>query len=263
MFTRKESSPLIMVAPNGARKTKADHPNVPITIQEIRDETVACAAAGADALHLHIRDDAGDHTLDAGRYREAIDEVQSVLPGFPIQVTTESAGLFDVNHQLACLKELRPSAASISIKEIAGCSDLAQSVYGLCEDEGTSVQHILYDLADWHMLRTWQQAGIVRAGQVDVIYVLGRYAPPRAASPRDVEPLKSLISDWPGSVMVCAFGPSEQTVLCAAASYGANLRLGFENNIHAADGAIAPSNAANVVSLKTALNTQPAEGSRP
>ena len=41
-------SPLLLaVAPNGARKTKADHPALPITPDEIGRTAAACAEAGA------------------------------------------------------------------------------------------------------------------------------------------------------------------------------------------------------------------------
>ncbi len=264
MFSRKEAFPLIMVAPNGARKSKADHPNLPVAIGEIRNETVACAAAGADALHLHIRDSAGRHSLDPGLYREAIDEIHTVLPGFPIQVTTESAGIFDVDQQLDCLKVLRPRAASISVREIARRSDLAPNIYGLCNDEGVSVQHILYDKNDWQCLNAWHEAGIVRDKQRDVIFVLGQYAPAKDACLRDVDDLAPMISANIENHMVCAFGPMEQAVLCAAAAQGAQLRVGFENNLYTQNGEVAPSNAANVASLKNSLlaafKQTPAEG---
>ena len=55
----------LMVAPNGARKSSADHPGLPITVDAIAAEAAACREAGAQALHLHVRDDAGRHTLDA------------------------------------------------------------------------------------------------------------------------------------------------------------------------------------------------------
>ena len=45
-----------MVAPNGARKTKKDHPNLPISISEIVKEAVNCFNEGANAIHAHVRD---------------------------------------------------------------------------------------------------------------------------------------------------------------------------------------------------------------
>ncbi|MEP1199519.1 3-keto-5-aminohexanoate cleavage protein [Tateyamaria sp.] len=253
MALERHPPPLIMVAPTGARKGKGDHPRLPLSIQEIRDETVACASAGADALHLHVRDQSGRHSLDPGRYKEAIAEVHDALPDFPIQITTESAGVFDVEQQLACLRDLRPKAASISIREVARDAALAARIYGTCSDNGTSVQHILYDLDDWTQLLAWQEKGVVKADQADVIFVLGRYAPPKAAKPSDLDSLTHLFPHLPGRVMICAFGPSEHDVLCAASAYGADLRVGFENNIYTEDGERAESNATNVAALKAAL----------
>ncbi len=64
--------PRVMVAPNGARRTKADHPRLPVAVDEIVSEAKACLEAGATALHAHVRDDQGRHSLDPGRYRELL-----------------------------------------------------------------------------------------------------------------------------------------------------------------------------------------------
>ena len=64
--------PIVMAAPNGARKTKADHPNLPITIAETVAEAGRCFEAGASILHAHIRDDDGTHSLDSNTYDKLI-----------------------------------------------------------------------------------------------------------------------------------------------------------------------------------------------
>ena len=48
--------PKIMVAPNGARLGKADHPALPVTIAEIVACAAACWHAGAGGIHAHVRD---------------------------------------------------------------------------------------------------------------------------------------------------------------------------------------------------------------
>ena len=55
-FFKPEQLPKLMVAPNGARPMKKDHPKVPITISEIVRTGKACFDVGADAIHFHIRD---------------------------------------------------------------------------------------------------------------------------------------------------------------------------------------------------------------
>ncbi|MGH6903418.1 MAG: 3-keto-5-aminohexanoate cleavage protein [Geminicoccaceae bacterium] len=58
-------TPLVVtVAPNGARRTKTDHPDLPITPAEIARDAAWCADAGASVLHLHVRAGDGRHSLD-------------------------------------------------------------------------------------------------------------------------------------------------------------------------------------------------------
>lgn len=242
----------IMIAPNGARRGKDDHPALPITIPETVEVAAACHAAGADALHLHVRDDQGAHSLDVGLYREALADLARRVPDMPVQVTTESAGLFDVSAQLTCLEQLKPAWASISVREIARAPDLAERVYATCAAQGTRVQHILYDASDAALLQRWRSQGIVRDEQAEVILVLGRYQPPVAAT---ADLLAARLADLPESTpwTLCAFGPHEQACLLAAARQGGALRVGFENNLCHPDGRPWADMAEAVRSLRDAL----------
>ena len=85
--------PRIMVAPNGARRTRADHPALPITPEEIAATARACQAAGAGAIHAHVRDDAGRHVLDAPLYRRLIGLVGEAAPGMAIPWASRSANI--------------------------------------------------------------------------------------------------------------------------------------------------------------------------
>ena len=46
----------LMVAPNGARKTKVDHPFLPVTSPELVQTALACWQAGAQGLHAQSSD---------------------------------------------------------------------------------------------------------------------------------------------------------------------------------------------------------------
>lgn len=238
-------TPFIMVAPNGARRGKADHPALPVSIEETVTAAAACHAEGAAALHLHVRDAAGRHALDPGLYAEALAEMARVLPEMRVQITTESAGVFEVADQLACLEALRPGWASVSVREMARAPELAERLYGLCADEGIEIQHILYDTADAALLRDWQARGTVRPGQESVIFVLGRYEDGPASTPQGIAPfLEALpgVGDW----MICAFGAAEHACLAEAARLGGALRVGFENALVDAEGVPHADNAASV-----------------
>lgn len=243
-----------MVAPNGARRGQADHPTLPVTTGQIVATAQACARAGAAALHLHVRDTDGRHSLDPGRYRETISELATAVPTLRIQITTEAAGCFDVATQLECLKQVRPGWASISVREIARDPDLAARVYATCADQGTEVQHILYDTDDISRLLCWQSDGTVRPGQEAVLFVLGLYAPGQVSAPNDLAPFRAALPslrNW----MVCAFGPQEHACLLAAARNGGQLRVGFENSLTDHRNKPHPNNAASVAALRSLLES--------
>lgn len=248
-----------MVAPTGARRSKADHPGLPISVAEIAASAAACQAAGAEALHLHVRDVQGQHTLDAGRYREAIAELRHAAPGMAIQITTEAAGMFGPSDQLACLAALRPDWASLAPREIKESSRTARQIYAQAADQGTRLQHILHAPADLDLLLRWRALGWVPDDSPEVIAVLGRYAPARAASPQDVDDF--LVQPGAGLVRwsFCAFGATEPVALAHAAPRADWLRVGFENNIHDDHGQVLPDNAASVRALQAALVAQVTE----
>ncbi|WP_110709466.1 3-keto-5-aminohexanoate cleavage protein [Salinicola sp. CR57] len=250
------SRPLIMVAPNGARRGKADHTALPVTTAEIVETAAACHAAGAHALHLHVRDAEGAHSLDAGRYRETLAELGLRIPDMKLQITTEAAGRFTVPEQLACLRQVRPAWASISVREIAREPALAADVYATCADNGTQVQHILYEVADIQQLIDWRARGVVRPDQESVLFVLGRYREGQVSSPADLAPLREALPGI-GQWMVCAFGPREHECLVDAASQGGDVRVGFENSLSGANGQPHADNAASVGTLVRSLLDQP------
>ncbi|NOD33624.1 MULTISPECIES: 3-keto-5-aminohexanoate cleavage protein [unclassified Ruegeria] len=235
----------ILVAPNGARRTKADHPALPVTIDQIVETARACHLAGAQGIHVHVRDANGQHSLDAGSYLETIAELRRIAPRLDVQITTEAAGVFDVPAQLACLEQVRPDWASISVREIARDPNLAPRVYALCADQGTRVQHILYDEEDARLLDQWQQDDIVRKDQTDRLFVLGRYSEGQQSVPADLDAFPKCQNYW----MVCAFGAQEHACLAEAARRGGDVRVGFENSLTGPDGTPWADNAASVAAL--------------
>ncbi|MDD9979606.1 MAG: 3-keto-5-aminohexanoate cleavage protein [Boseongicola sp.] len=238
---------MIMVAPNGARKTKSDHPALPLTLEETVATAVSCFAAGADALHLHVRDGAGGHSIDAGLYREALAELDRAVPDMPVQITTEAADRYEVADQLDMLRRLKPRWASISLKEAARDRRLTRKLYEECAANDTLIQHIVYDSSDAEILSNWQSEGVINE-DASVILVLGRYAANMNSDPDDLEPLLACLPPV-GQWMLCAFGANEHRCLLKAHELGGDCRVGFENSTMSATLTPWVDNAASVRAL--------------
>ena len=243
-------APMVLaVAPNGARKTREDHPALPITPEEIARTAAACTEAGAAMIHLHVRDRDGRHSLDPSGYRDAMAAVRrEVGHRLLIQVTSEAVGRYQPPEQMAMVRELKPEAVSLAVREIIpdqAHEPAAAEFLAWMLGEGVMVQYILYSEADLARFDDLVRRGVVPGDRHSVLFVLGRYAKDQTSSPTDLLPY--LAANRQGHVWsLCAFGPRETACAVAAAALGGHARVGFENNFYLPDGSLAPDNAASV-----------------
>ena len=248
-----------MVAPNGARKTKEDHPNLPITISEIVKEAVNCFNEGANAIHAHVRDKKGNHCLDVGLYRELLGELDIKVPELPVQITTEAIGKFSPEEQFEVVKLVQPEAASVALIEMMpNIKDprLAQNFYNFAIENNIQIQHILYSVEDLKLFKKAIELKVIPKKNLQVLYVLGRYDKNFQSKKEDLDKFlqehKNIVCeiDWG----ICAFGRAETDCLIKSNRHGGKVRVGFENNFYNQDGTLASSNAERVSEISKLIN---------
>lgn len=247
--------PSIMVAPTGARRTKVDHPALPMSVTEIVETAAACFAAGAGAIHAHVRAENGAHSLDAEHYTALMTALRARVPDMQVQISTEAVGIYTAPEQMALVYALKPDFVSVALREIlpeGGAEAVAAGFYRWCTDEGVAVQHILYDAADVLHLSALQKRGVIPLSRLSVIYVLGRYAVDQESSLDDLLPFLAAAETFlqPPDWMVCAFGQGETECLAAALAKGGKARVGFENSLWHGDGRLASSNEDRVAAIR-------------
>ncbi len=240
---------LVMVAPNGARRTKADHPALPITPAELAQAAAACLDAGAAAIHLHVRDRDQRHTLDPDAYKAALAAVRAAVGDRMIcQITTEAVGAYAPAQQMATVRDVRPESVSLAIRELvpdAAHERAAARFFAWLRRERIRPQFVLYDAGEVVRFNDLRDRGVVPDGPAFLLFVLGRYPVGRVSHPRDLAPFVAAAD--PGDPWaVCAFGRAEGACALTAAAMGGHSRVGFENNFILSTGATAPDNAALV-----------------
>ncbi len=246
-----------MVAPNGARRGNADHPAIPVTIPETVAAAKACHAAGAGGIHAHVRDETGVHVLDAGLYRELIAELERTVPQMMVQITTEAVGRYTPQAQRQLVEDVAPAAVSVALREMLpdeGEAKPAREFYHQTAAAGIAVQHILYEPQEVTGLFRQVDQGVVPAGDIQLLFVLGRYTAGQQSQVSDLDPFLAALAkesgrdgvhDW----SLCAFGSNETDCLTEAIRRGGKARIGFENNLHKRDGSLAADNAERVREL--------------
>ncbi len=261
---------LIMVAPNGARLTKRDVPNVPLRPAELAAEAVDCARAGAAAMHLHVRDERGRHSLDPDHYRAAIAAIRAAVgDGMLLQVTSEAAGVYAWREQVEAVRALEPAAVSIALRELLPAEADAEQrrevadFFRWLHARTTAVQIICYAPEEVERLVALREEGVIPWRHPFLLFVLGTradYAGRGEGTSADaaLSRLDAFLHAFTplrerGAWMVCAFGPHQLDVLERAARRGGHVRVGFENGRDIAPDHPAPGNAALVAALAERL----------
>ncbi len=243
-----ENHVVIMSAPNGARRSQLDHPALPITPAELALNAVALRDAGVSILHLHVRDEYGKHSLDAERYRQAIAAIRDRIgEELVIQVTTEAVGQYTPEEQTALVRDLRPEAVSVALREICATpadETRAAEFFAWMRQEQIWPQYILYSVEDVERFDDMRRRGVFADDSPFVMFVLGDYVD---AVPGVVEDLDALLAATDPNAhpwAVCCFGHNENAVMLAATARNGHVRMGFENNLVLPDGDVAADNAA-------------------
>lgn len=249
------AAPLALaVAPNGATRSKADHPGLPMTPEELAETARQCRDAGAAMLHLHVRDRDGRHSLDPKLYEQATEAIRRAVGArLVVQATSEAGRIYAPDAQMRAIETLRPEAASLALRELipdAAAEREAAAFFLALARAGCVPQYILYaaEEVDWyHSLRA---RGVIPEAPHWLLFVLGRYRDDQRSSPADLLPF--LANPPPVPWSMCAFGGGEHACAVTAAALGGHVRVGFENNLELKNGARAPDNAALVAQAAVA-----------
>lgn len=238
---------IMMVAPNGGRRSKADHPAIPLTIAEMVEDVASCRDAGTAMAHIHVRTRDGDHTLDPGLYREAIAAIDDkVGDDLVVQVTTEAIGQYASDEQMAVVRDLKPKAVSIALQEIlpedGDAAEFGEFLHWM-KDADVWPQFILYGPDDLVRFQELMGRGLVPFAEPSVLFVLGRYSQGQEADPSDLQPFLDAREAENLIWCFCAFGTRVFECAERVMSEGGHVRIGLENNYWLPDGERTGSNA--------------------
>ncbi|WP_399424269.1 3-keto-5-aminohexanoate cleavage protein [Vibrio campbellii] len=245
----------IIVAPNGARKTKQDHAQLPMNIEEMVADAKACQTAGATIIHLHARDAQDRHSLEVDDNLEIYHAVKAAVgDSMIVQLTTEAVGMYSPQQQMVLVKAVKPEAASFALRELIPDEQSEEQGFAFFDwvaAQGILSQIILYDQADIERYFSLRDRGVLPKHNQHALLVLGRYHEAQQSSPWDLRTLYlERFIEENVRCAVCAFGTREQDCLTHAMLLGLDVRVGFENNHLSSDGQLAKNNAEQVQRLK-------------
>jgi uncharacterized protein (DUF849 family) len=230
---------LIQAALNGSRK-RSEHPAVPITPDELAHSAKQSVAAGAGAIHFHVRSADGSESLEADDVATALTAVRAAVPETPIGVSTGAWILQDaqLRHEKISRWTVLPDFASVNFKE-EGAVPLAT----LLLSRGIEIEAGLSETAG---TRLWVASGLAAASCLRVL--LEPFEDTKEAALNTLSGIEKLLAASGVKIPRLLHGLNRTAwdLINEAASRGYDTRVGLEDILTLPDGTSAPGNGALV-----------------
>ena len=285
-MARKNNKVIITCAITGGIHVPTMSDYLPVTPEEIAQQSIDAANAGASILHLHARDpENGRPTSDPEIFnkflpviKEETDAIINITTGGGLQMTVEqrleaplkfkpemcSLNMGSMNFALfpaaAKLKNWKhhwekpflEASEDFIFRNTFG--DVRKIIKMLGDECGTKFEHECYDIGHLYNLAHFVDAGIIKPPFLiqSIFGVLGGIGPEMDNVLFMKQTADRLFGDnyiW----SVLAAGRFQIPFVTQAAMMGGNVRVGLEDSIYLSKGVLAKSNAEQVIKIKKIL----------
>lgn len=274
---------LITCAVTGSIHTPSMSPYLPITAEEITEQSVAAAEAGAAILHLHARDpDTGRPSADPAHFMGFLPRIKQATDAV-LNITTGGSAVMTLDERLAAPRRAEPEMCSLNMGSMnfalypaaARISDwkndwekpflensddlvfkntprdIAGILQSMGRERGARFEFECYDVGHLYMLRHFADRGLVEPPFfIQFVFgVLGGIGP----DPENLTHMKTIADKLFGEdymFSVLAAGRHQMPLTAMAAAMGGHVRVGLEDSLMIARGELARSNSDQVAKIR-------------
>lgn len=243
-----EKKIIITAALCGAGTTKKQNSNVPITPEEIADDVVRVAKAGAAIAHLHVRDEAGNNSMEPSRFIEVVEKVRRRCEEEKVDIVincTTSGGKWPIEKRLGHLSTILPEMCSCSPGTLnwsnsyvfLNAPDFIEKLGMMTQELRIKPEIEIFDTGMMENLNYYIKKGIIKE-PCHVQFVLGV----TGGMQGNMESLAYLLRRLPANSTwsITGIGKAHLPMMLAGLSAGCNgLRVGLEDNIYMEKGVLA------------------------
>ncbi len=277
---------IITCAVTGSIHTPTMSPHLPLTPDEVAEQAIGAAEAGAAILHLHARDPKdGRPTPDPAvfmqflpRIKQACDAVVNITTGgghgmsledrwaAPLRASPEMCSLnmgsmnFGLYPMLQRYKDFKYDWERQHLEMTRDFifrntfKDIERILKDLGEAHGTRFEFECYDVGHLYNLAHFLDRKLVQPPLfVQTIFgIMGGIG----ADPENVTHMKRIADKLFGDSYywsILAGGRHQMSLISMGAIMGGNVRVGLEDSLYLGKGQLAPSNAAQVQRIRTIL----------
>lgn len=232
---------LVAIAPVGT--DLPDGVENPLSPEQVAEETVACAEAGAGMVHLHVRDAQGVQCADTAEFSRTLDMIRG-RSDIIIQGSTGGVSELSLEERCTALNDPRVEVASLNM----GSANFDEGVYvntfpdirywaGRMAETGARPELEIFEGGMVNNVRILHAEGVLEKPFL-FAFALGF----RGAMPASADAIHFLKNILPGDSAwgLIHHGMRDMSLLATAVGMGAGfVRVGFEDSVYGAPGKMA------------------------
>jgi uncharacterized protein (DUF849 family) len=255
-------NPIITAALTGPVATKADNPGMPGAVAEIAADAKTAYDAGAAVIHIHLRDDDGNMTVDLDVARRTVEAVRAICLGI-VQLST--GGLAFTYEDRMKMVEAKPAMATLNPCTMTfGAAEFRNPPRQMMElaarmiELGIKPEVEIYDTGHLEMMLYLLHKGLL-VEPIQVSFVMGV----RGGMKGDPALLAYLVRELPEgtSWQVIGVAKANLPMTTIGLAMGGNARTGLEDTLVLEPGVPVTSNAQLVerlVRIARSMQLEPA-----
>lgn len=255
---------ILTCAVTGNLTSKEMNPALPITPQEIAEEGLRAADAGAAILHLHVRDpETGKGSMKFELYDEMVSRIRERNSAVILNLTTGEGGRFVPGKEdpkiagenstlcrpelrVSHIEKLKPEICTLDLNTMwsgqaavinspENLKIMADRIYAA----GVKPEIEVFNSSDMHLLNHFVAEGVIK-NPVMVQMVMGV----RFGLPANSESMMYMKTQLPENAVWAAFGIGRMEYPMLAQSYvaGGHVRVGMEDNVYLKKGQLCSGN---------------------
>ena len=242
---------IITVAPTGSIPTRNDTSYLPITPEEVAEETLRAYNAGAAVAHLHARDpETGAPTNATAVYAEYLSLIRDKCD-IVTQITTGGGAVtmgLTPEQRIEAVRELRPEMASLNAgsmnfgrKLFPNTPEVIELYAAKMKEWGVKPEFEVYDVSMIENVKHWIIEPGIMPPPLQFSLVMGVVGGIPASAKNAVFFSEALP---PGCTwQMIGIGRHQIPLGVQGVLLGGNVRVGMEDNIYLSKGVLAKSNA--------------------
>ena len=245
---------IISCAVTGAIHTPSMSPALPVTPSEIADAAVGAAEAGAAIVHLHARDPQGNLSCDPKIYLSLHQKIRAKCK-IILQDTTGGGPNLDLDQRLASLGA-NPEMASLNMGTMVRLHDAYRGTMNFNPpweveryakamlEKDIKPEMEVYNPSMYRDVRNLIDKNLVKKPYyINLVIGINH----QGGLDPDVQSLQMMLDalpKWEDVILnVSGIGRAQLHVTTLAMLFGANIRVGMEDNIYYSKGVLVKSNA--------------------